>query len=125
DVDTERVEVREHPRRQVVQPITDGIRLPFRLAHPRWEGVGSHLARVRPRGVEDGPAGALDRSRVDPIERPDVVRIEVLADAQVREALPATPDPEHGMPDLRGAIDDALDDGVQAGNVATAGQDGD
>ena len=72
DVHAEVGEVVEDPRREVVQVVADGVARPVGLAHPRRQAGGAHLARVRPRGVEDRPAGPLDRPGVGPVERPEV-----------------------------------------------------
>ena len=125
-VDPERREVVEDERRQVV-----ACRRPTRSRRELAASIhgGSPrsriFARVRPRGVEDRAAGAVDRPGVVPVERAEVVGVGAGAGPDVGQALPAAADADDVVADLGGAVDDALDDGVEAGDVAAAGQDPD
>jgi hypothetical protein len=125
DVHAEVSQVVEDPRGQVVEIVTDRVAGALRLVHPRRQPGRAHLAGVGSRGVQDGATGPLDRPGVDPVERTEVVLGRRIARPQVGEPLPATADAEGGVPDLGGAVDHALDDGVEARDVASAGQDGD
>ena len=106
-------------------PVADRVAGALRLVHPRRQPGGRHLARVRPRGVEDRPAGPLDRPRVDPVERAEVVAGRPGRRPEVGQPFPSPADAEGRVARLRGAVDDALDDGVEAGHVAAAGEDRD
>ena len=125
DVDAERLDVVEDVRRQVVDPVVDRVAGTFVLVHPRRQPAGRHLARVRPRGVQDRPAGPFDGPRVDPVERAEVVLGGLVAGPQMGQPFPSAADAEGRVAGLRGAIDDALDDGIEAGHVAAAGEDRD
>ena len=118
-------EVVEDPRRQVVQVVADRVAGALGLAHPRRQAGAAHLAHVRPRGVKDGPAGPLDRPGVRPVERSEVGLVGLGTGPEMGEPLPAAADAEGGVAGLGRAVDDALDDGVEAGDVAAAGQDRD
>ena len=63
----------------------------------------------------------------DPVERAEVALAAAVGGARldVGQALPAATDAEDVVAGLGRSIDDALDDGVEAGDVAAAGQDGD
>ena len=91
----------------------------------RGRAAGPHLARVRARRVEHRAAGPVDRPGVDPVERPDVLRVELGPGSLVGQALPAAADAEDLVAELGRAVDDALDDRVEAGDVAAAGEDAD
>ena len=56
---------------------------------------------------------------------PDVVGVGLGAGPQVGQPLPAAPEADDLAAHLRGPVDDALDDRVEAGHVAAAGQDAD
>jgi hypothetical protein len=43
----------------------------------------------------------------------------------VGETFPSFANADYGAAKFAGAIDDRLDDGIEAGNVPTAGEDGD
>ena len=92
---------------------------------PGGQRRGLHLARVRARGVEHRAAGPVDRPGVDPVEDADVLGVELGAAALVGQALPAAADADDLVAELGRAVDDALDDRVEAGNVAAAGEDAD
>src|SRR4029077_9248289 len=83
-----------------------------------------HFARVGARGVQDSAAGAVNGAGVFAIERANV-GVGGIRGIHVREAFPAFADADDGAAEFRGAIDDGLDDGIQAGHVAAAGEDGD
>jgi hypothetical protein len=70
-------------------------------------------------------AGAVDRPGVPAVERPDVLLVKVGARPHVGQGLPAPAEADHLEAELGGAIDDALDDGVEAGDVAAPGEDAD
>ena len=89
------------------------------------ELAGLHLAGVSARGMQPRTAGSVDRAGVVPIERNHVALIKPGAGLHVGEAFPAAPDAVDLVADLGRAIDDALDDGIQSGNVAAAGEDAD
>ena len=124
-VDAEGGDVVEDVRRQVVEIVADRVARALLLVHPRRQPGRAHLARVGSRCVQDGATGPLDRPGVDPVERTEVVLGRRIARPQVGETLPAAADAEGRVPDLGGAVDHALDDGVEARDVASAGQDGD
>src|SRR5882762_10529187 len=84
----------------------------------------NHLARVGARGVEYGAAGAIDGAGIFAIEWANV-RVGGIGGIHVGEAFPAFADADDGATELAGAVDYGLDDWVQAGNVAAAGEDGD
>src|SRR5450759_4579425 len=75
--------------------------------------------------MQPGAAGAIDRARVDSIERHDVVSIQAGARLHVCQAFPAAPDAHDLVAKLSCAIDDAFDDGIEAGDVAASGEDAD
>ncbi len=125
DVDAQRREVVEDERRQVEDPLADGVAGPLCRVHPGRHAGQRHLPRVRPRGVQDGAAGPLDGPRVDPVERPQVGVARVVAGPDVGQPLPPATDAEDRVARLGGAVDHALDDGVETGDVAAAGEDRD
>src|SRR5882762_2221749 len=83
-----------------------------------------HLARVGTRGVEYGAARAIDGAGIFAIEWANV-RVGGIGGIHMGKTLPAFADADDGAAELAGAIDDGLDDGIQAGNVAAAGEDSD
>src|SRR5919198_4628622 len=90
-----------------------------------WQRAAGHLRRIRAGAVKHRPAGSVDCAGRAPIERANPVSPVVGSKRQVGEPLPAASDSEHLPTELRAAIDDALDDRVQAWDVTTAGQDPD
>ena len=86
--------------------------------------AGSDVGFIRAGFVREvwshGPAGAIDRPRVAPVERPQVVGVELAARLDVGQALPAAADADDLDAELGGAVGDALDDGVEARHVAAA-----
>jgi hypothetical protein len=106
------------------EPVADGIDVRSRRVI-QAAGVGAHLRGfVREVWRIVPPVRSMVRV-FDPVERPDVVRIGSRSTRRwVRPSQPRRM-PSDLVADLGGAIDDALDDGVQARDVATAGQDRD
>ena len=115
----------EDQRSEVVDAVTDGEAGARALVHPRRQTAVAHLARVRPRGVQDRAAGPVDGPGVVAVERPEVVGVGSELRADVGQPFPAAADPEDLVAHLGRAVDDALDDGVEARDVAAAGQDPD
>ena len=117
-------EVVEDQRRQVVDAVADLVAAPAPRRPSTAAGPRPRIfARVRPRGVEDRAAGPVDRPGVDPVERSEVVGIELGAGPDVGQALPAAADAEDLVAGLGRPVDDALDDGVETRDVAAAGED--
>jgi hypothetical protein len=123
--EAEPLDVLEHQRREVeatligLQAVTPGGIQAF------GQRAGGHAGGVRPRRVQDRAARAIDGPGRSPIQRPDEVRVQLVARAQVREPLPAAPDPERLPAELAGPVHDALDDRVQSRDVAAASEDAD
>ena len=61
----------------------------------------------------------------DPVEGPQEAAAVLLCGIHVGQALPAAADAEADPADLAGPIHDALDDRVEPGDVAAAGENGD
>ena len=116
----ERLEVLEHDRGQVVPALLGPVLLGLLGREPGGERGRLHAGRVRARGVEQGPAGAIDRPRVAPIERAQVVRVELATGLDVGQALPAAADADDLHAELGRAVGHALDDRVEARHVAAA-----
>ena len=85
----------EHQRRQVVEAVVGRELGAVGVGQPGRQGLGAHLARVGPRGVQDGAAGPVDRPRVDPVERAQVAAAVGQLGLDVGQALPAAADAEH------------------------------
>ena len=81
----------------------------------------AHLGGIGARGMQDGAAGAVDPSRIVAIEDADIFGIELRSLVEVGQSFPAAANAQHLIIHVRRLIDDALDDGVQAGNISTAG----
>ena len=129
-VEPRALEVREHRARDVV----DGAgHAPLRRSAPsgsprpcevRRELL--HLGRVRAARVEERAAGPVDGARVVARERQHVPRAaRGIVEIEVREPLPPAADADRPRRRGRRPVDDALDDGVQAGDVAPAREDPD
>jgi hypothetical protein len=123
--DAQRLEILEHQRGQVVPVVAGGqargapVVQPGRergLAHGRWVGA---------RGVQHRPTGPIDGPRADPIQGAEEAAAVVARRVDVGQPLPAAADAESLPADLAGAVDDALDDRIQARDVAAAGEDSD
>src|SRR6267142_5761209 len=84
----------------------------------------NHLARVGTRGVEYGAARAIDGAGIFAIEWANV-RVGGISGVHVGKAFPAFANADDRAAELAGAINDGLDDRIEAGNVAAAGEDGD
>jgi hypothetical protein len=88
--------------------------------------IDAHPARVGPGGVEEGAAGAVDRPHHLGGEIDEVVGEGAgIVGVGVEQAAPAAADADNLVTLGRHPIDDRLDAGIQAGNVAAAGQDSD
>ncbi len=124
-VEPQAVDVLEHERGQVVEVLAAGVPGGSGGRQPGRQGLAPHLARVRPRGVEPGPAGPVDRPGVGPIEVAEVVGVELRPRSSVGQALPAAADPDDVVAELGRPVDDALDDRIEPGDVAASGQDAD
>ncbi len=124
-VDPEAVQVLEHDGREVVDARARLERREPIVRHDRRELAGPHLRGVRAARVEGRAAGPVDGPGVHAVERADVVGVRVGARPHVGQGLPAAAEPDHLEAELGGAIDDALDDRVEAGNVAAPGEDAD
>src|SRR5664280_3842928 len=124
-VDAQALQVLEHDRREVVDPVARLERREPVGADEGGQVPGPHALRVRPRRVERGPARPVDRPGVHAVEGADVVLVRLGARPHVRQRLPAAAQPEHVEPELGGPVDDALDDGVEAGDVTPAREDSD
>ena len=115
----------EDERGQVEAILVGRVSGAVRVAQPGRQPGRPHPTGVRPRGVQDGAAGPVDGAGVGPVEDPQVVRIELGGRPDMGQALPAAAESEDVVARLGRSIDDALDDGVEAGDVTAAGQDGD
>ncbi len=74
--------------------------------------------------VQIRAARAVDGAGVFAVERQNIARAaRGIVEVDVRQALPAAPDAEHFAADLATPVNDALDYGIQAGNVTTTGKD--
>src|SRR5664279_1887032 len=124
-VQIELLDVVEDYGREVVHALLDLELLEAIRPDVRRKLAGLHLARVRPGRVQPRAAGAIDRAGIGPIERHDVVRIQAGARLHVGQAFPAAPDAHDLVAKLSCAIDDALDDGIEAGDVAASREDAD
>ena len=124
-VDAQLLEVLEDDGREVEAILADLHGVHARRFEPRRERPPGHLRGVRPGRVEDRPARPVDRPRVRPIEVAEVFRIERRAGHDVGQALPAATDADDLGPELRGPVGGALDDRIEAGDVAAAGEDAD
>ena len=128
EVDAERREMVEDERRQVVDALDVGLRdsgpgtcRRARRGRPAariFRGFVREVCRIVP------PVRSMVRVFVA-VERPQVVGVEAELRPDVGQALPAATDPEDVVARLGRPVDDALDDGVEAGDVAAAGQDPD
>ena len=96
-----------------------------RRVEPGRQRRRPHLARVRARAVEHRAAGPVDRPRVVAVEDAHVLGVGLGAASLVGQALPAAADADDLVAELGGAVDDALDDRVEAGHVAAAREDSD
>ena len=83
-----------------------------------------HFAGIGARGMENGAAGTVDCAGVVAIEWADV-GVGRIRGVHVGETFPSFANTDDGAAQMSGAIDDRLDDGIKAGNVAAAGKDGD
>ena len=125
-VEAHGLDVLEHDRREVVAVLADRASASARSA-TRWAGSGSRfILRGLVREVcSQVPAGAVDGARGDAVERHDVLVVERGARPLVGQALPAATDAADLEAQLGRAIRDALDDAVEAGDVAAPGEDAD
>ena len=126
-VEAQALDVLEHDGRQVVESSPSVVIVGRLLGGEVRAAAGRAriLPRVGPRGVEHRAAGPVDGPRVDAVEGHDVARVGRARRALVGQALPAAADAEDLVAELGGAVGDALDDAVEAGDVAAAGQDAD
>ena len=124
-VDPQPFEVLEHDGREVVDALARLERGQAFVRHDRRELVGPHPFRIGAARVEVRAAGPVDGPGVQAVKRADVLEVRLGARPHVGESLPAAAQAGHLEAELAGAIDHALDDGVEAGNVAASGEDAD
>ena len=115
----------EDEGRQVVDAVVLGEARPCGHVQPGRQAGGSHLPRVRSRGVEDRASRPVDGAGVRPIERSHVLGVDPDVRSDVGQPLPAATDAEHVVAGLGRAVHHALDDRIETGDVAAAGQDPD
>ena len=85
---------------------------------------GLHLARIGARGMQGGAAEAFDGADLLAAERarPAVLRCRGGFGIEVEQPGPTAANPRHVPTLVRRPVDDGLDTGIEAGNVAAAGQ---
>ena len=97
-----------------------------RFRPTRWGGRSADLGRSDPAGVEDGAAVAVDGPGVLAVQLEHVPGLAGrVVEVHVGEPLEALADAHHLEAVLPAPVDDALDDRVQARDVAAAGEDSD
>jgi hypothetical protein len=118
-VDLQPFQIREHNGRQVVGFSIEGKLFQLFLGKVLGQlGLGN-AARIGPRGVEHGPAGAVDRSSVIAGEIANVGRI--LGTGHIGQAFPTLANADHRPPDFASSIHYGLDHRIQAGHVSATG----
>ena len=123
--DPEPLKVLEDEGREVELVLADAHLLTTFVVQPVRQPRRTHRRRVGPRGVEDGAAGPIDGPRAGPVEVPQEPATIVEIGVHVGQPLPAAPDAQRFPANLARAVHDALDDRVQARNIAPAGEDSD
>jgi hypothetical protein len=85
-----------------------------------------HLGRIGATRVQHGAAAPVYRARVVTVQRDDVVgRTGRVLEVHVREGLPTTAEADDLDVVLTAAICNALDNCIEAGNVAAARENAD
>src|SRR6266700_4183197 len=85
-----------------------------------------HVRRVGPARVQHGPAVSIDRAGVLTVEGDDIARPAVgVLDIEVRERFPTAAQTADLDVVVACAIRYALDDRIETGNVAAAGENAD
>ena len=88
--------------------------------------IDTNARRVGAGGVQEGAAGPVDSPGVLAVQRQHELRIETVLEVGVGKTHPAAADANDLVVAGSGsAVDHRLDDGVETGNVAAAGEDPD